>query len=127
MTAKKAGSTRPKKSITGGDRLRTAIEDEFELSEPEGLLLEKAAAVADLLERVEAEVAVAPLLASGSRRQPVPNPLIQTMRELQQHLVALLAALGVPLGEEQDPQEATTSRLARKAAMARWHGRGRTG
>jgi hypothetical protein len=126
MTAKKPNSTRTKKPVTPGDRLRAAIEAEFELSEGEGLLLDKACATADLLERVEAEVATAPLVESGSRHQPVSNPLIRTQMELQQHLVMLLQAMRLPLGEE-DPEEATTSRLARKAAMARWYGRGRAG
>ena len=67
-------------------------------------------------------IVTAPLVQAGSRSQPVSNPLIRTMQELQQHLVMLLEALRVPLGEE-DPQEATTSRLARKAALTRWHGR----
>ena len=122
MTAKKPGSKRPKKPASAGDRLRTAIEGEFELSEAEGLLLAKACSTADLLQRVEAEVTAAPLLGVGSRHQPISNPLIRTQMELQQHLVALLQALRVPLGDE-DPQEATTSRMARKAALTRWHGR----
>jgi hypothetical protein len=122
MTAKKSSSKRPTKPASAGARLRAAIEGEFELTEAEGLLLAKACATADLLERVEREVATALLLAVGSRHQPVPNPLIQTHVELGAHLVRLLQALRVPLGEE-DLEESTTSRLARKAAMTRWHGR----
>jgi hypothetical protein len=118
--AKKPGSKRPKDSA--GDRLRAAIESEFELSEGEGLLLEKACATADLLERVEAEVGAGPLVVEGSRQQQVAHPLIQTQVELGAHLVRLLEALRVPLGEE-DSEGATTSRLARKAALTRWHGR----
>lgn len=126
MTAPKrqAGTpkNRAKKPTSAGDRLRVAIEAEFDLSEAEGLLLAKACSTADLLERVEVEVATAPLVKSGSRHQPVSNPLIRTLMELQQHFVMLLQALRVPLGDE-DPEEAATSRLARKAAMVRWHGR----
>jgi hypothetical protein len=124
MTAKRPARKKPKKPVSAGDRLRQAIQSEFELSEAEGLLLEKAAATADLLERVEAEVAAAPLVKAGSRGQPVAHPLIGTMTELGAHLVRLLEALSVPLGEE-DPEEAMTSRMARKAAMTRWHGRKR--
>jgi len=94
------------------------------LSEAEGLLLEKACATADLLERVEAEVATGALVKAGSRGQPVADPLIQTQVELGAHLIRLLEALRVPFGEE-DPEEAMTSQLARKAAMTRWHGRRR--
>jgi hypothetical protein len=123
---KKPGTRRPKRPVSAGDRLRAAILDEFELSEAEAQLLEKAAATADLLERVEAEVAVAPLVKAGSRGQPVAHPLIETQVELGAHLVRLLGALGLPLTED-DPQGAEVSRMARKAAMARWHGRGRAG
>jgi hypothetical protein len=113
---------RPKKPESAGDRLRAAIAAEFELSEAEEALLARAARTADLLERVEAEVAAAPLVKAGSRGQPVSNPLIQSQVELGAHLVRLLEALRVPLGDE-DPEEALTSRMARKAAMTRWHGR----
>ena len=125
--ARKASQKRPKRAETAGDRLRTAISEEFDLSEPEALLLAKACATADLLERVEAEVAAAPLVGTGSRGQPAASPLIASMVQLQAHLVALLGALGVPLGEEEDPQDALVSRMARKAAMTRWHGHGRAG
>jgi len=121
---KKPGTKRPKKSISAGDRLRKAITSEYELSEAEAQLLEKAAVTANLLERVEAEVAAGLLVEAGSRGQPVAHPLIQTQVELGAHLVRLLEALRVPLGEE-DPEEATTSRMARRAAMTRWHGRKR--
>ena len=119
---KKPGTKRPKRPVSAGGRLRESISEEFELSEAEGLLLEKAAGVADLLERVEREVATGPLVVEGSRQQQVAHPLIGTQVELGAHLVRLLEALRVPLGEE-DPQEAMTSQLARKAAMTRWHGR----
>jgi hypothetical protein len=122
MTAKRS-SKRPKKPVSAGDRLRVAIEGEFELSEPETLLLAKACATADLLDRIEREVAAGPLVVEGSRQQQVSNPLIATQIELGAHLVRLLEALCVPLGGEEDPQETETTRLARKAAMARWHGR----
>jgi hypothetical protein len=121
MTAKRS-SKRPKKPVSAGDRLRVAIEDEFELSEPETQLLAKACATADLLDRIEREVAAGPLVVEGSRQQQVSNPLIATQIELGAHLLRLLEALRVPLGEE-DPEETETTRLARKAAMARWHGR----
>jgi hypothetical protein len=119
---RKPGSRRPKKPVSAGDRLRQAIESEFDLSEPEAQLLAKACSTADLLERVEAEVAAGPLVQAGSRNQPVAHPLIGAQIELGAHLMRLLEALRLPLGEE-DPQEAMTSQLARKAAMTRWHGR----
>jgi hypothetical protein len=118
-----ASKKRPKKSETAGGRLRTAITEEFDLSEAETLLLAKACATADLLERVEAEMTAAPLVEAGSRGQPVANPLIQTQIELGSHLVRLLEALRLPIGEEEDPQDALVSQMARKAAMTRWHGR----
>jgi hypothetical protein len=113
---------RAKKPTTAGDRLRESITSEFELSEPEAQLLAKACATADLLERVEAEVAAAPLIRTGSRGQPVSNPLIATQVELGWHLVRLLEALGVPVGGGEDPGDAEVSRQARRAAMVRWHG-----
>jgi hypothetical protein len=122
MTAKRHGANRPKKPVSAGDRLRQAIEGEFELSEPETQLLAKACATADLLDRVEQEIASGPLVVEGSRQQQVSNPLIATQIELGAHLVRLLEALSVPLGEE-DPEESTVSRMARRAAMARWHGK----
>jgi len=119
---KRPGTRRPKRPVSAGDRLREAITSEYELSEVETQLLEKAAATADLLERVEAEVSAAPLVKAGSRGQPVAHPLIETQVVLGAHLTKLLGALGLPLTED-DPQEAEVSRMARKAAMARWHGR----
>jgi hypothetical protein len=123
MTAKRPASKRPKKPVSAGDRLRAAITDEFDLSEPEMQLLAKACSTADLLERVEREITTGPLVVEGSRQQQVSNPLIASMVQLQAHLVALLGALGVPLGEVEDPEEATVSRQARRAALIRWHGR----
>jgi hypothetical protein len=75
------------------------------------------------MQRVEDELAGAPLIQSGARHQPVSNPMIRTLVELQAHFVMLLQALQVPLGEEGDPEQMETSRLARRAAMMRWHGR----
>jgi hypothetical protein len=112
---------KPKPPESAGSRLREAIESEFDLSEPEALLLANACATADMLERVEREIATGPLIVAGSRQQQVSNPLIATQIELGAHLVRLLGALRVPLGEE-DPEKALTSRMARKAAMVRWHG-----
>lgn len=56
-----------KRIESAGDRLRKAILDQFELTDPELELLAKAASVADLLDRVEAQLADAPLIETGSR------------------------------------------------------------
>ncbi len=111
-----------KKTDSAGDRLRKAILAEFELTDPELELLAKAASVADLLDRVEGELAGAPLVEAGSRGQPVASPLIRSQIELGGHLVRLLEALALPLGDE-DNEESRTTQQARKAAMVRWHGR----
>src|SRR5215213_8417178 len=119
MASKKKPAKEP---LSAGDRLKASVLEEYaELSEAELQLLGKAASVADLLERVEAELVTAPLVESGSRRQPIPSPLIRTAVELQQHFLMLLRALGLPLGD--DGEEPLVSQQARKAAMSRWHGR----
>lgn len=50
------------------------------------------------------------------------SPLIRSQIELGQHLVRLLEALALPLGDEDTPESQTTQQ-ARRAATIRWHGK----
>lgn len=93
---------------------------DFDLGPAELRLLEEACREVDLIERIEAELTGAALVVTGSRHQPVANPLVQEVRQHRQTVRALLGALRLPDGEPDSWDGLSSSDRARKAALARW-------
>jgi hypothetical protein len=117
----KPARSRRRSPETPGDRLRTAIVSQYELDPAERLLLDQAAALADALARVNAEVAAAESLAAkGSRGQLVASPLLAAQRQHAEVLARVLEALALPATPDEEEGEGATTRKARRAAQARW-------
>jgi hypothetical protein len=123
VTEPKTARSRPKQpkaSETPGERLKRSILAEYELSPAERLLLEEAAALADVLGRLNAEIAAAQALTGkGSKGQTVASPLLAAQRQHCEALVRVIEGLALPALEE-DEGELSSSKRARKAATVRW-------
>jgi len=108
-----------------GRRLWRAVVEDFTPAQHELELLTEACRTLDRVEALQAELADAPLTAEGSRGQLVAHPLAAELRSERQLLARLLSQLGIPEGEEgAEWDNLTASQRARKAAHARWGGRG---
>ncbi len=108
---------------TAGDRLRRRIqaeldENEVKLDAKEVELFERAQAIADSIEQLEAVVAVEGPTTQG-RRGTVTHPALTEIR----HLSALIKSLLAGISTKAEPADAKTNR-GRAAARARWDGRG---
>ena len=110
---------RTKKPESPGGHLQAAILDAFELNAAEVLLLGQAAAIADELERVNVELAARPLITAGSTGQDVADPLRSVQRQHAETLARLLAAIALPVADE-DEGRSVTSASASRAATIRW-------
>lgn len=113
------GKSRRKPTESAGDRLRREILGAYELTPVELVLLDQAVAVADVLERLNAQVATEALTAFGSTRQTVASPMLAAQREHSKVLAGLLGAIAVPAAGE-DEGVSSTSAAARRAAHVRW-------
>lgn len=92
----------------------------FELSDAERSILVEACRVADLAERLAAELAGAALTVEGSRGQVVVNPVAAELRQQRDLLARLLGRLALP---PDDDEGAAASRFGRQGAAARWNNR----
>lgn len=115
----------PKKKPSAGARLTRGILALYELTPAELLLLERAAAVADALERIDAAVAKAALVTAGSKGQRVAEPLLREQREHAARLASLLEAIALP-DRGEDTGRSAASRAAQRAAQVRWARQKRT-
>lgn len=102
--------------------------DDMILDARELAVLRQACATADDLARIESELAVVDrLVVKGSQGQPVSHPMLAEARACRAQIAALLARLDLdPPAEEAAPKVkgAPRSVQARRAANARWQGRG---
>jgi hypothetical protein len=108
-----------KKAETSGTRLKRETLALYELSPAELLLLDRAVAIADTLERIDAAVAGAALITQGSTGQRVAEPLLREQREHAGRLASILEAIRLPAPDEASGRSAT-SKAAQRAAQARW-------
>ena len=125
MTSAKAKT--PPKLGAGGRRLWAGVAGPFDLRPDELRVLEDACRELDLVDRLEAAVAAAPLVVAGSRGQETPHPLIPEVRAHRLVLARLLKQLQLPDEPVVAKRKAmSTSTAARKAAAARWRRDGST-
>jgi hypothetical protein len=95
---------------------------EYGLNPAELESLRQAARVADVLARLDAEMADAPVTVSGSMGQLWAHPLLQVSADQRRVLDGLLRSLALPMqGEDVGRRRSPT---AREAANARWRGHG---
>ena len=85
-------------------------------------VLEDACREADLIDRLQADIAKAPLTVPGSMGQKVPHPSLQEIRQHRATLARMLKQLGLPdaPSEPAGGREGSTSDRARRTAHARW-------
>ena len=95
---------------------------DYGLAPHERAILMQCCRVADRLDQIEADLAGADLVVSGSTGQPRSHPLLAEWRAQARVLESLSRALSIPLpGETVGRRRSPT---AREAAMQRWHGHG---
>lgn len=103
-----------------GQWLKEAITSMYVLNPAEQLLLDQAAELADVLDKVNRQVAAEETLTRrGAKGNSVASPLLLAQRRHSEVLVRLLEGLALPDLDE-DEGELSSTRKARKAALIRW-------
>ncbi len=111
----------PAKLGAAGRRLWREISGRYELRPDETRLLADACREADIIDRLEEELAGAPLIVKGSMGQLVASPLVSEVRQHRTVLAGLLKSLKLPdAPDEAERRRAAVSDQARAAARARW-------
>ena len=114
-------SKRPKKPRqTAGQAFRDAVLGLYVLDPSERTLLDRIAALLDIVTRLEERIAAEDVITKGSRGQDVASPLLVVHRSHAKVLAALLDQLARPRLEQERGQPSQAGR-ARRAALARWN------
>jgi hypothetical protein len=104
---------------TAGKRLWDSVTASFVLNAGEVEILRQAAATADEIASLEAELRASSLVVAGYAGQPRPNPLLKIIQDHRLLLRRLVDSLALPdEGEESGLRPG--QRHARTAANARW-------
>jgi hypothetical protein len=90
----------------------------YELSPSEVLTLEQCCRQADLIARLDAELAAAPVVVEGSMGQPKTHPLVAAVAEARRTLDTLQRSLALPMPDEDQGHRRAPQQVA--AAQARW-------
>jgi hypothetical protein len=111
----------PEKLGAAARRLWREVVERYELRPDEVRMLGDAAREADIIDRLEAELADAPLMVKGSMGQLVASPLVSEVRQHRSVLASLLKSLKLPdAPAEAQRKQTLVSEQARAAARARW-------
>jgi hypothetical protein len=105
----------PKGLEKTGRKLWSATTDNFDLRQDELETLRAACGEADLILRMELEIASSELTTEGSQGQVVVHPLVQEIRQHRSTMAALLRSLKLP----DDSLNGAVSQQ-RAAAQSRW-------
>ena len=105
-----------------GVRLWTSIAGEFVLNAGEIEILRQAAATADGIALLEAELRSSSLVVAGYAGQPRPNPLLKIIQDHRLLLRRLVDSLNLP-DEDQESGLRPGQRHAQTAARGRWRDR----
>lgn len=105
----------PRSLKAAGRKLWKATVEAYELRQDEQEVLRSACAEADLIVRMEDELADADLTVKGSMGQLVPHPLVTELRQHRATQAALLRGLKLP-----DDASAGVANQQREAAQSRW-------
>ena len=104
-----------------GAALWEAIVPTYDLRPDERRILIDACREADIIERLEDELATSELMVKGSMGQLVASPLVSEVRQHRATLKTLLAALKIPDSPAGEARKKTVvSEKARAAVRARW-------
>jgi hypothetical protein len=106
-----------KKKETAGDRLKAACAERYEMNPGELVMLEQAAELADLGERLAAEIRAQSVESRGAAGQPVANPLHRDLYICSRQFAALVDALQLP---DRPAGKLSNTARAQRAARARW-------
>ena len=104
---------------TAGRRLWDSVAASFVLNAGELEILRQAAATADEIALLEAELRGSSLVVAGYAGQPRPNPLLKIIQDHRLLLRRLVDSLALP-DEDQEHGMRPGQRHARTAANARW-------
>lgn len=105
----------PKGLKSAGRKVWKATVEAYELRQDELEVLRAVCAEADLIARMEDELAEAPLTVKGSMGQLVPHPLVTELRQHRATMAALLRGMKLP-----DEGGEGASNQQREAANSRW-------
>lgn len=125
MEPKSIGRKAPAGLRSKGKRLWSEVTEGYKLRHDELDILEDVCREADLIDKIEQELASADLMTTGSMGQQVVNPLIAEARQHRATKMSLWKRLALP-----DPVSSETpaaSNQQRSAAQSRWasvHGAG---
>jgi hypothetical protein len=104
---------------TAGRRLWDSVAASFVLNAAEVEILRQAAATADEIALLEAELRSSSLVVAGYSGQPRPNPLLKIIQDHRLLLRRLVDSLALP-DEDEEHGMRPGQRHARVAANARW-------
>lgn len=104
-----------------GEALWDAIVPTYELRPDELRVLADCCREADIIERIEEELATADLMVKGSMGQQVVSGLVSEVRQHRATLAGLLSKLKIPdTPASSARKKAVVSEQARSAVRARW-------
>src|SRR5215216_6122605 len=104
---------------TAGRRLWDSVTATFVLNAGETAILGQAAATADEIVLLEAELRASSLVVAGYAGQPRPNPLLKIIQDHRLLLRRLVDSLNLP-DEDEESGLRPGQRHARTAAVGRW-------
>jgi hypothetical protein len=104
---------------TAGRRLWDSVAASFVLNAGEIEILRQAAATADEIALLEAELRASSLVVAGYAGQPRPNPLLKIIQDHRLLLRRLVDSLALP-DDDQEHGMRPGQRHAQRAAQGRW-------
>ena len=104
---------------TAGKQLWDSVTASFVLNAGEVEILRQAAATADEIALLEAELRASSLVVAGYAGQPRPNPLLKIIQDYRLLLRRLVDSLALP-DDDQESGMRPGQRHAQRAAQGRW-------